>query len=540
MSNFFSHLFGSAGRDGGINPNCRAEDPSNCRKCHTGIYSAQGAKAVSEAMKEDGLTPAEKELARIKAAHANIGRPVSSFRWGDWATGRLGNTHKAVPHPSNYQLSHFGGIWDNSEYVPPTQPKPRSVSEIEDAIRKAKPDNLAAVKELGSYVDDDGRRHDTRVSPLTGKPISKELDTAINALMCGVPVKDFEIEAIPEWQDAARKLADYSASLVKKGKGTNSWSDTGKDRQAVRDAVFRKITANVVTRELNDALGEGEQYEVSRGSRFDIVMGMPGSGKNFTFADNLSVRHKARLADADMIKRQLPGYEGGLGAAHVHDESTFINRDLLDLAFKKGSDIHGDNIVYQTMGGDSARLLRIIGEARDAGYSVHLHFCDIDPLKAKGRMLFRFMNTGRTLPLSVYNGVGGIPNAYEIVKDYCDTAERFYASAGKGVEPKKIESVVNENPKRRASVPARNYEQYGLFGYRGSSAAGLNEPEPSFLDTGLGDDDIPDWLDDEDFWNDPVGWEDGRRSRERKGGKSGREKRSGMSVDDIIAGRGRK
>ena len=77
MSNFFSHLFGSVGRDGAIKHDCRAEDPNNCRKCHTGIYSTQGAKAVGEAMREDELTPAERELARIKAAHSSIGRPVS-------------------------------------------------------------------------------------------------------------------------------------------------------------------------------------------------------------------------------------------------------------------------------------------------------------------------------------------------------------------------------------------------------------------------------------------------------------------------------
>ena len=532
MSNFFSSLFGGSHVGNGVNPDCHAKDPGNCRICHTGRFS-DDAKKGEKAEKEDALTPAEKELARLKKESANIGKPVSSPDISAYV-GSLKKKHKPSPKVSYSQTSHFGGIWDKSEFVPTPPPTPRTAEEIEKEISKAKPKNLDAVKALGEYVSGDGKKSETRVSPLTGKPISRELNTIINALMCGIPVRDHEITSIPEWQEAERKKAEHAAQRIKSGKSANTWSDISADREKIRKDVFEKITAPTVDHTLNDALKPGESYEVKKGFRFDIVMGIPGSGKNFSFADRISHDNCSRLADADMIKRQLPGYDGGLGASDVHDESTFINRDLLDLAYKKGSRINGDNIVYQTMGSNSS-LIDHIERAHDAGYKVHLHFCDIDPIKAKGRMLFRFMNTGRTIPLSVYDHAGTVNSSYESAKPYADTVEKVRADAGKGIEPKEVEKLENKTPKRRKNEV--NYGQYGLFGY---SAGSSNSPKTSYIESGSGDDDIPEWFNDPAFWDDPIAYE----SKSMKKGKADRnkkeEKRSGMSIEDIIAGKGLK
>ena len=532
MTNFFSNLFGAGRVGNGVNPDCHAKDPNNCRICHTGKFS-ETARKEAGAEKEDALTPAEKELARIKKESGKIGKPVS-YGQQSASFAYLKSNHKPLPAASFSKSSHFGGIWEGSEYVPQPPPTPRTADEIEKEIAKAKPKNLDAVKALGNYVTEDGKKSETRISPLTGKPVSRELNTIINALMCGIPVRDHEITSIPEWQDAERKKAEHAAQRVKAGKSANTWSDVSAAREKIRKDVFAKITGPTVDHELNDALKPDESYEVKKGFRFDIVMGIPGSGKNFSFADRISHDNCSRLADADMIKRQLPGYDGGLGASDVHDESTFINRDLLDLAYQKGSQINGDNIVYQTMGSNSS-LIDHIERAHDAGYKVHLHFCDIDPIKAKGRMLFRFMNTGRTIPLSVYDHAGTVNSSYEAAKPYADTVEKVRADAGKGIEPKEVEKLENKTPKRRAKDV--NYGQYGLFGYSGSSASA---PQPSFLETGSGDDDIPEWFNDPSFWDDPVGYEDkpakkGKAAKQDDGGK-----RSGMSIEDIIAGKGLK
>lgn len=540
-NNFFSGLFrGSA--SGSRHVECHAEDPNNCRFHHTGKYSDAGKRA-EEAERIDAMTPAEKENLRIQASHKvsakNPGKMDLSCLYGK----HLRTSHQPLNVPSNFQQSHFGGIWNMSEYTPPAAHKIRTVKEIEQAIEDAKPDNLKAVRKLGTYTDGDGKKHETRISAVTGKPISRECNAIIDALMCGVPVFDYEIEAMPEWKDAQKRYADYASSLAKDKSPANSWADISAGREKVRKSVYDKMSDPIITHETNHSLKDGESYKVAKGFRFDIVTGLPAGGKNYTFADRLSRENKARLADADIVKSLLPGYADGLGSNIVHDESTFINKDLIDDTFKKDDPKFGDNIVYPTLGGSSPKLIDFIEQAHDAGYTVHLHLNEISREKAKGRMLYRMIQTGRYLPLSVFTMTHDAVKAYEEAKDYADTAEWYRSDAGEGIEPKKISDQKNDKPKRRPKVSQPNYSQYGLFGYLGS-ASGLS---PTDYDDGIdlesvlggnGDDDIPAWLDDDDFWNDPVNYRDNYNPKKEVHKDS--VKRSGMSIEDILAGKGKK
>lgn len=522
MSNFFSKLF-DAGRKG---VECHAEDPSNCRFHHTGRF-AKGREAGNvekeDAVQPDGeaLTPTERELARIKAEKK---RDIS----------------RRSPL-SGYLTDYFMPTWESraSTYRPPPPPKPRTAAQIEAEIEKASPPNLAAVRALGSYEAWNGDHTATRVSPLTGKGISREMNTIIDALMCGLPVKDYEIEATPEWKDAEKRYRDYSDSLVKGKKPTNTWSDVSKEREDVRKAVYDKMSSRTITRELNSALKEGESYEVEKGFRFDIISGLPAGGKNYTFADRLSVEHRARLADSDIVKALLPGYADGLGANIVHDESTYINKDILDDTFKKGDPKFGDNIVYPTLGGNPSKLIDFIEQAHGAGYRVCLHLNEIDANKAKGRMLYRMIQTGRFLPLRLFAMTGDTVQAYKAARDYADEAEWYRSDAGKGIEPEKVESLSNPNPKRR---PAPYRPEYGLFGWTAggtavsggaSSITGGAYPWP--------EDDLPEsdyddlsWLDDDAFYADPVAYEVLGPGRHEAPAAKADEERSGMSIDDIL------
>ena len=591
MANFFSSLFGR--RDGrpAEQVKCEAKDPSNCRFHHTGKFADHGGNggngggngssnknsalprsvaaqppATSPTVPDDGLSPAERELAKIKASQSSVGSSPSSLlsEWGgkkswhnaipfSWHYQKT--NHKPYPHPSNSQTSHFGGNWDGMHYSPPPPP-PRSADELDALSAKTDPKHLAAVKALGNYVDSNGVTHDTRVSPLTDKPISRVFNSVINSLMSGVHVSDSEIEATPEWKDAQKRYADYAASLAKKGGSSNSWSDNSKSRRETRDAVYAKMSAPVVTHETNDALKPGESYEVEKGFRFDIVTGLPAGGKNSAFADRLSLEHHARLADSDIVKKLLPGYADGLGANIVHDESTFLNKDILDDTFKKGDPKYGDNIVYPTLGGSSPKLIDFMEQAHKAGYKVHLHLNEIDREKAKGRMLYRMVNTGRYLPLCVFTNTHDAVKAYGEAKEYADSAEWCKSDAGKGLEPKMVESVVNENPKRRVE-PKHDYSQYGLFGYSGGGYSGASELETYYIDIDTPDHDgEDDFWDDPNFWNDPdnfidedgEGESDGEEaeanetsasvSHDPEAAEGGSASRSGMSIEDILAGKG--
>lgn len=525
MSNFFTKLFPWGRTD----VECHAEDPGNCRFHRTGRF-AQGmgngdfGKEDAVLPDRDMLTPTERELVRIKAAK------------------RRESTRRSPL--SGYLTDYFMPTWEarTAVYTPPPPPKPRTAARIEAEIKKASPPNLAAVLALGRYEAENGDHTSTRVSPLTGKGISREMNTIINALMCGLPVKDCEIEATLEWKDAEKRYRDYSDGLVKSRKPANSWSDVSKAREDIRKTVYDKMSSRTITHELNSALGEGESYEVEKGFRFDIISGLPAGGKNYAFADRLSIEHRARLADADIVKALLPGYADGLGANIVHDESTYINKDILDDTFRKGDPKYGDNIVYPTLGGNSVRLIDFIEQAHEAGYRVCLHFNEIDVNKAKGRMLYRMIQTGRFLPLRLFSMTGDTVQAYKIARDYADEAEWYRSDAGKGLEPEKIEALTNRNPKRRPLTPAPYRPEYGLFGW--TRGGGSQEGSASTVSGGAWpwpEDDLPEsvfagqsWLDDDAFYSDPVGYKVLGPGRHEVATAKQDEDRPGMSIDEIL------
>ena len=108
---------------------------------------------------------------------------------------------------------------------------------------------------------------------------------------------------------------------------------------------------------------------------------------------------------------------------------------------------------------------------------------------------------------------------------------------------------MNENPKRRVE-PKHDYSQYGLFGYSGAS-----ELETDYIDTDTPDQDgEDDFWDDPNFWNDPDNFidEDGEGESEEsdadetsasvshdpEAAEGGSASRSGMSIEDILAGKG--
>lgn len=547
MSNYYSKLF----RKG---VECHAEDPQNCRFHKTGKYATKGQGKESVGKKDAPDLKADE----VKPDKTPAAKPK---RTAEEELAAIREEKKPQHGPWSY-FSGVNGGWKGSreKWTPPPPPKPRTAAQIEAEIEKANPENLQAVRALGVYEAANGDHTDTRVSPLTGQAISREFNTIINALMCGLYVKDHEIEATPEWKEAQKKYSDYAASFSK-GKGSvNTWSDASKEREKVRNEVYNKMSSRIITPELNPALKDGESYSVDKGFRFDIVTGLPAGGKNYTFADRLSVEHKARLADSDIVKSLLPGYADGLGANIVHDESTFINKDILDNTFRMSDPKYGDNLVYPTLGGNSSKLIDFIEQARDAGYKVHLHFNEIDKNKAKGRMLYRMISTGRFLPLNLFSITGDTVNAYKVAKEYADTAEWYKSDAGKGIDPKKIESVETDKPRRRPKSTPGSYPSYGLFGYGSYGGGGGGHEsgkgkgkgkkyEEKDIDTSWSflDEDVPNadddfsWLDDDSFYSDPVKYQIAPSKKGKwkpsppvETKKEKEEERSGMSIDDIL------
>lgn len=133
--------------------------------------------------------------------------------------------------------------------------------------------------------------------------------------------------------------------------------------------------------------------EVERDSRLDIVIGLPASGKSSAIVNVLSEEFNSKVIDNDEAKKMIPEYNDGWGAGFVHEESQLIS----DAVFRKAIDNH-ENIVLPKVGSNADSLTKnFIQLAKKEGYKVNLHFVDLSREQALGRMLKRFLETGRFL-----------------------------------------------------------------------------------------------------------------------------------------------
>ncbi len=126
----------------------------------------------------------------------------------------------------------------------------------------------------------------------------------------------------------------------------------------------------------------------------------------------ISELYESRVIDSDEAKKLLPEFNNGWGAGVVHKESQLISDRQLSTALKAG-----ENITYPRVGGDSSELLSIISTAKKQGYSVYVHYNELDRNKALGRLLNRFLETGRYIKPELVTKYGsGINNTYEQAK----------------------------------------------------------------------------------------------------------------------------
>ena len=133
---------------------------------------------------------------------------------------------------------------------------------------------------------------------------------------------------------------------------------------------------------------------VERGYRIDFVVGLPAAGKSSVLVNPLSKQNQARIIDSDMAKEMIPEFNNGIGAGAVHEESKDIVNHIIAYAVD-----NGDNIVYPIVGGGNcSKLEEKIKRFKRNGYTVYLHLNELPLHKAMGRMLNRYLETGRFIP----------------------------------------------------------------------------------------------------------------------------------------------
>ena len=166
----------------------------------------------------------------------------------------------------------------------------------------------------------------------------------------------------------ARPQTIHSMSMARRRKGA----------QMVRDHMKEQIAA----------VGG----KVSKGRRVHIIMGLPGSGKS-ELEKVIGKRERAITIDSDNFKEKLKGFDGGLGAAAVHEESSRLANVMQKGATKAG----GANMILPLVGKTPSSLIHKIKQMKKEGYTVILHHVDVPNQFAQTRVVQRYLAKGRAV-----------------------------------------------------------------------------------------------------------------------------------------------
>ena len=181
-------------------------------------------------------------------------------------------------------------------------------------------------------------------------------------------------------------------------------------RKQIVDELFTKY---LCTNDDNIILGKGGAIpkNVLKEKKAFVLIGLPASGKS-SVAVKISKTFGAIILDSDFAKRKLPEYEQyDWGASLVNKESSMIvfgdkiNTGFSSL-FEKCVD-NNYNIVIPKIGAEPDDIIPYCKSLNEAGYEVHLTLVYLPKQKATIRALYRFINTGRYVPLTLIFDVYG-------------------------------------------------------------------------------------------------------------------------------------
>ena len=143
---------------------------------------------------------------------------------------------------------------------------------------------------------------------------------------------------------------------------------------------------------------------VARNRQATIILGPPAAGKS-TIANDLAVFTKSAIIDSDEVKKSIPEFDRGIGAAAVHEESSSLSKELMEAMLNSGK-----NVIIPKVGDKASSILKLIQLLREKGYSVNVMDMAVTPQNAKLRMYGRFVSTGRLIPPSYVDAVGNLPS----------------------------------------------------------------------------------------------------------------------------------
>jgi predicted kinase len=219
-------------------------------------------------------------------------------------------------------------------------------------------------------------------------------------------------EKITEAVDANKK-----ATQTVKWYRTNDKEGKEAEYTPEREALHGRIMGALLS---PDKLRSAKPRE---GEKPAMIMlgGRGGSGKSW-FKGNVYDPNKFVILDADMIKEELPEYEGW-NANQLHEESSDILEQMIDLCKREGLNV----VIDMTMKTPKSAYERL-ALFKDKGYRTEAHYMHLPPQEAAKRAIKRYRDgddkpgqyKGRFVPPGIILSMRQNEETFDLIKGLVD------------------------------------------------------------------------------------------------------------------------
>lgn len=152
-----------------------------------------------------------------------------------------------------------------------------------------------------------------QIVKLTGLPVSEEMRDILQRLASNEDASLEEIDNTEEIKTAS-SCVDYSVPTMQLS-----------NRFGIREKIYVHMMEEIGSAAIDENGKIHYNETVEQGSRLDIVIGLPASGKSSAIVDVISQEFHSKVIDNDMAKEMIPQFNDGWGAGVVHEESQLIS-----------------------------------------------------------------------------------------------------------------------------------------------------------------------------------------------------------------------
>lgn len=269
---------------------------------------------------------------------------------------------------------------------------------------------LPMVQELSNYVSQLNDKMESKVKPKNIKKLSKKKT-----------VKEIENKVKEKLKEQLKRLEE-KGDTFSRYTVNGEWTD---ERKKLHEKIIKSILSPEKIKSCTPKKGEKP--------KFIMFGGRGGSGKSW-FTDKKRAAAEGRevmfdsdkylILDADAIKEYIPEYEGW-NAGEVHEESSFLNKEIKRRAFEAGLNIIIDGTMnYNPKKPDKVKNEML--EAKGKGYSLEAHYMFTPIQKSCVNAMNRFKTkkgdfSGRLVPTNILLGMQDNEKSFDSVKDIVDS-----------------------------------------------------------------------------------------------------------------------